>query len=148
MLNYIMSPVRSIPSIDERLSRSTRKDSVTMSERSAANAKDTTQSYSHEKLNPFASHTNPQSKPGITYAAQDKLPKLPIPDLESTCKKYLDSLDPLQTAREHHDSERAVEEFLRSEGPELQKKLKEYATGKSSYIEQFCELVSFLRTGR
>ncbi|EMC96797.1 hypothetical protein BAUCODRAFT_70166 [Baudoinia panamericana UAMH 10762] len=132
-----MSPVRTIPSIDERLSRGTRKDSVTMSERSEANAKEATQSFSKEKLAPFASHTNSQSKPGVTFAAQEKLPKLPIPELEATCKKYLAALEPLQTAREHADSERAVEEFLRSDGPELQEKLKKYATGKSSYIEQF-----------
>jgi len=109
-----------------------------MPERSEANAKETTQAFSKEKLNPIAT-LNPQSKPGVTFAAQEKLPKLPIPDLEATCKRYLESLDPLQNAREHHDSERAVEEFLRTDGPELQDKLKKYATGKSSYIEQFCE---------
>jgi carnitine O-acetyltransferase len=110
-----------------------------MPERSDANAKEATQAFSKEKLAPFASHTNPESKPGVTFAAQDKLPKLPIPDLESTCKKYLAALDPLQTAREHAESERAVAEFLRSDGPELQEKLKQYSQGKSSYIEQFCE---------
>ena len=46
----------------------------------------------------------------------------------------------MQDAREHRDSESAVDEFLRTDGPGLQDKLKEYATGKSSYIEQFCKL--------
>ena len=144
-----MSPVRTIPSIDEQLARA-RKDSIIMpssNERSQTNAKDVTQSYSKEKLAPLATHTNPNSQPGVTFAAQDKLPKLPIPDLESTCKKYLASLDPLQTAREHADSERAVQEFLRTDGPELQEKLKAYSAGKGSYIEQFCKLshsMSFL----
>ncbi|KAK5132342.1 hypothetical protein LTR08_009177 [Meristemomyces frigidus] len=132
-----MSPVRNIPSIDQQLARARRADSVIMPERSEANAKDTTQSFAKEKLSPIATHMNPASKPGVTFAAQDMLPKLPIPDLEATCKKYLAALDPLQTAREHADSERAVYEFLRAEGPELQEKLKQYATGKSSYIEQF-----------
>lgn len=109
-----------------------------MPERSDANAKEATQSFSKEKLAPFASHTNPESKPGVTFAAQDKLPKLPIPDLEATCKRYLAAIDPLQTAREHADSERAVREFLRTDGPILQEKLKQYASDKSSYIEQFC----------
>jgi len=27
---------------------------------------------------------------------------------------------------------------LKSEGPELQERLKKYANGKTSYIEQFC----------
>ena len=110
-----------------------------MTERSEAKAKDTHQSFSKDKQDPLAHNGDTQSKPGITFAAQDKLPKLPIPDLDATCKKYLKSLDPLQTAREHHDSERAVEEFIRTDGPLLQDKLRSYATGKSSYIEQFCE---------
>ncbi|KAK5743642.1 carnitine O-acetyltransferase yat1 [Elasticomyces elasticus] len=108
-----------------------------MADRSEANAKEATQSFSKDKLAPFASHTNPESKPGVTFAAQDKLPKLPIPDLEATCKKYMAALDPLQTAREHADTERAVHDFLQAEGPDLQEKLKQYATGQSSYIEQF-----------
>lgn len=74
---------------------------------------------------------------GITFAAQDKLPKLPIPELEKTCEKYLAALRPLQSPREHAETKHAVREFLKSEGPELQEKLKKYAEGKSSYIEQF-----------
>jgi carnitine O-acetyltransferase len=136
-----MSPVRTFKSIDEQISNSHRRDSaLTMAERSDANAKDATQSFSKEEQNPLGTDTNKESKPGITFAAQDKLPKLPIPDLEATCKRYLASLDPLQTAREHHDSERAVDDFLRGEGPDLQAKLKAYSEGKSSYIEQFCML--------
>lgn len=80
-------------------------------------------------------------KSGITFASQDKLPKLPIPDLESTCQKYLNALKPLQSNREQNDTAAAVQEFLKGEGPELQARLKKYATGKTSYIEQFCELL-------
>ncbi|KAI7118345.1 hypothetical protein KC324_g18746, partial [Hortaea werneckii] len=135
-----MTPVRVIPSIDEQIAKAqarSRKDSIIMPERSEANAKEATQAFSKEKLAPFMSHQNPESKPGVTFAAQDKLPKLPIPDLKQTCERYLAALDPLQTAREHADSERAVAEFMRSDGPQLQEKLKEYASGRSSYIEQF-----------
>lgn len=140
MLTLIMSPVRTIPSIDEQLAKaSQRKDSVTMPERSESNAKDATQSFSKDQLSPIMSSSTSQSRPGVTFAAQDKLPKLPIPDLEATCKKYLAALEPLQNAREHHETERAVAEFLRTDGPELQEKLKQYATGRSSYIEQFCK---------
>lgn len=140
MLTVAMSPVRIIPSIDEQITKAkaSRKDSVIMPERSEANAKEAAQSFSKDKLAPFMSHENTESKPGVTFAAQDKLPKLPIPELEQTCKRYLAALDPLQTAREHADSEKAIAEFLRTDGPQLQEKLKEYASGKSSYIEQFC----------
>ncbi|TWU74922.1 hypothetical protein ED733_004585 [Metarhizium rileyi] len=74
---------------------------------------------------------------GITFAAQDSLPKLPIPDLSSTCDKYLEALGPLQTPRERAETELAVREFLSTDGQELQEKLQKYAQGKTSYIEQF-----------
>lgn len=84
------------------------------------------------------------SYPGVTFAHQDKLAKLPIPDLESSCERYLQALKPLQSAREQSDTRHAVEEFLAKEGPELQEKLKRYAAGKTSYIEQFCASSSHL----
>ncbi|KAI1388300.1 choline/Carnitine O-acyltransferase [Hypoxylon trugodes] len=74
---------------------------------------------------------------GITFASQDSLPKLPIPELEQTCKKYLTALKPLQGPREHSETKLAVQDFLKRDGPELQKMLQEYAVGKTSYIEQF-----------
>ena len=79
----------------------------------------------------------PKSQPGITYAAQDKLPKLPIPELESTLKKYCEALHPLQSYREQEDTRVAAKEFLEGDGKELQERLKKYATDKTSYIEQF-----------
>lgn len=84
-----------------------------------------------------------EHKNGITFAGQDMLPKLPIPDLESTCQNYVEALKPLQTHREQRNTAAAVREFLRSEGPELQSRLKKYASGKTSYIEQFCTLSSY-----
>ena len=112
--------------------------------RSATAAKDTTNGFAKEAKNPLATSAI-ETKPRITFAAQDKLPKLPIPELESSCKKFLAALEPLQSAREHSDSQSAVREFLHSDGPELQEKLKRYAEGKTSYIEQFC-MSSFLST--
>ncbi|CAG9938943.1 unnamed protein product [Clonostachys rosea f. rosea IK726] len=100
------------------------------------NPRDTFQQQSSYKKFPMATHNSKQDG-GITFAAQDKLPKLPIPELESSLKKYLRALKPLQTPREHSDSRQAVEDFLRTDGPELQEKLRNYAQGKSSYIEQF-----------
>lgn len=90
----------------------------------------------HKPANPH------ERQNGITFEGQDKLPKLPIPDLESTCKNYLEALKPLQTKWEQNDTAAAVQEFLRDEGPELQSRLKKYASGKTSYIEQFCTSLS------
>lgn len=98
--------------------------------------KGTQQSYSASQREPLASH-GAKNQPGITFAAQDQLPRLPIPELESTLKKYQDVLRPLQTKQEQEDTAVAAQEFLKGEGLELQARLKKYATGKTSYIEQF-----------
>lgn len=89
--------------------------------------------------NAMSSSYYDESKGGVTYAHQDKLPKLPIPDLELTCERYLDALRPLQSHREHAETIHAVHEFLRNEGPELNEKLKQYAEERTSYLEQFCK---------
>lgn len=101
---------------------------------------DASSSLTHDsELQPAPPH---EHKNGITFAGQDMLPKLPIPDLENTCQNYIEALKPLQTHREQKDTIVAVQEFLRGEGPELQSRLKKYASGKTSYIEQFCTLSS------
>lgn len=86
---------------------------------------------------PMADHNDAKKTGGITYAHQDSLPKLPIPELSSTLKKYITALKPLQTPREHSETKHAVEEFAKHNGPELQEKLEKYAQRKTSYIEQF-----------
>jgi len=80
---------------------------------------------------------------GLTFANQDSLPKLPIPDLEDTCRRHLDALQPLQTPREHEDTKAAVRDFLKNDGPLLQERLRAYAGSKTSYIEQFCTFFEF-----
>lgn len=104
-----------------------------------------TENFGKQEREPLASSkTVSSNNAGITFAAQDKLPKLPIPDLESSTNKYIAALEPLQSPREHEDTKAAIHEFLRADGPELQEKLKKYASGKSSYIEQFCRLALML----
>lgn len=110
--------------------------SASESGRSLEGAKKVSDGYSKDQKDPLAGN-QPKHKQGITFAAQDKLPKLPIPELENSMKKYLASLKPLQNTREHAETQQAVDEFLKSEGPELQERLKKYANGKTSYIEQF-----------
>ncbi|KAI4275353.1 MAG: hypothetical protein LQ337_003298 [Flavoplaca oasis] len=94
------------------------------------------EAYSPSEREPLAK-SGLKEKPGITYAAQDKLPKLPIPELEDTCRKFQAVLAPLQNQREQDETAAAVQDFLKTDGPELQARLKRYATGKTSYIEQF-----------
>ncbi|KAF2280330.1 carnitine acetyl transferas-like protein [Westerdykella ornata] len=105
--------------------------------RSVASARDSTQSFPSEAKDPLKYSGANDSKPGITFAHEGKLPRLPIPELESTCNKYLAALKPLQSPREHNETVVAVNEFLKHDGPALQEKLKKYAADKGNYIEQF-----------
>ncbi|KAF5386863.1 hypothetical protein D9615_002089 [Tricholomella constricta] len=83
--------------------------------------------------------TNFESSPPAnrTFAYQDKLPKLPIPPLEDTCERYLRALEGLQDEREHAQTKEAVRDFLMNDGPKIQEKLKDWASRKDSYIEDF-----------
>lgn len=76
---------------------------------------------------------------GITFAAQHKLPKLPLPSLESSCKRYLEALKPLQSIQEQEASAAAVRNFVCEEGPILQAQLREYDASHANYFEHFCE---------
>jgi carnitine O-acetyltransferase len=106
--------------------------------RSMDKAKEVSESFSKDQKMPLANN-RPKHEQGITFAAQDRLPKLPIPDLDHSMKEYLAALKPLQSPRDHAETQQAVDEFLKSEGPDLQEKLNKYANGKTSYIEQFCK---------
>ncbi|KAI9792753.1 MAG: hypothetical protein M1835_007664 [Candelina submexicana] len=103
--------------------------------RSQESALNTSKSYPESAREPLAA-SKPKHKPGITFAAEDKLPKLPIPDLENSCKKYLEALKPLQSPREHDASIAAVHQFLTTEGPDLQERLKRIPTSSryDSYL--------------
>lgn len=125
-------------SLNESLAEPGQPQLASDSGRSHDGAKKVSDGYTKEQKDPLASN-QPSHKQGITFAAQDRLPKLPIPELDSSLTRYLAALKPLQSPREHAETQQAVDEFLKSEGPELQERLKKYATGKTSYIEQFCE---------
>lgn len=131
-------------SLNESLAQPGQPQQASDAGRSLDGAKKATDQYSKSQKEPLAASQPSKSKQGITFAAQDKLPKLPIPDLEGTTAKYLAALKPLQSPREHAETNQAVEEFLKHEGPELQDRLKKYATGKTSYIEQFCKSLAFV----
>jgi len=90
-------------------------------------------SHSHNPVTKFEAHP-----PGArTFARQHELPRLPIPPLEDTCRRYLNALEGLQDAKEHERTRLAVEDFLKNEGPRWQERLKVYAEEKASYIEEF-----------
>lgn len=62
---------------------------------------------------------------GATLRFQDSLPRLPVPTLEETAKRYLKTLHPLLPADEFAASTKAVEDFIKpgGVGSKLQEKL-------------------------
>ncbi|KAF3895427.1 Carnitine O-acetyltransferase mitochondrial [Trichophyton interdigitale] len=56
---------------------------------------------------------------------EDSLPKLPVPTLEETGRRYLKSVHPLLSAEEYKTTEKAVSDFIKpgGEGEVLQKRL-------------------------
>ncbi|ORY23803.1 acyltransferase ChoActase/COT/CPT [Naematelia encephala] len=82
--------------------------------------------------------TVPATKPVGDSKNLPALPKLPVPKLEDTCKRYLRALEGLQDAEEHSRTKAVVEDFVKSgEGARWQKRLEEYNQGVDSYIEEF-----------
>jgi carnitine O-acetyltransferase len=74
---------------------------------------------------------------GVTFSHQSSLPKLPIPDLEQTCQRYLAMVSPLLSASQTEKTKAAVEAFLKNDGPTLQQRLVDYSSTRNSYIEDF-----------
>lgn len=72
-----------------------------------------------------------------TFAQQHKLPKLPVPPLEDTCKRYLRALEALQETEDHERTKEVVQNFLKGDGPRIQDALVKWAETKDSYIEDF-----------
>ena len=52
-----------------------------------------------------------------TFHFQDSLPRLPIPKLEDTCRRYLDTQKPLLTPEQYEETKQLVDKFQKREGP-------------------------------
>ena len=67
------------------------------------------------------------SSKGAMLRFEDSLPRLPVPTLEETAKRYLKSVHPLLSKKEYDATNKAVNEFVAAGGPgeTLQKRLVE-----------------------
>ena len=52
-----------------------------------------------------------------TYHFQPSLPRLPIPKLEDTCRRYLDAQKVILSPEDYENTKRLVENFKQYEGP-------------------------------
>lgn len=69
---------------------------------------------------------NVSVKTSVTYGAQSELPPLPIPSLDETLNKFLQSLEALQNEDERAEARRVVLDFMKGDGPKLQELLVAY----------------------
>jgi carnitine O-acetyltransferase len=59
-----------------------------------------------------------------TFSLQNTLPRLPVPSLEETCKRYINSIEPLLSPEAFEQSKKHVLDFLNGPvGPSLQQRL-------------------------
>ncbi|MFD0363142.1 choline/carnitine O-acyltransferase [Nocardia sp. GCM10030253] len=76
-----------------------------------------------------------------TFAADDHLPRVPLPTLEDSCARFLEWCAPLLTADERATTEAAVADLLRADGPgrTLHAALAEYdaTPGVGSWLDLF-----------
>ena len=70
-----------------------------------------------------------------TFGQDPKLPRLPVPALEQTLAKYLDSVKPFLTKEELKVTEKNCNDFLLHEGRELHSRLCNRAQEKGLNIE-------------
>uniref|UniRef100_A0ACB8FWR1 Uncharacterized protein n=2 Tax=Sphaerodactylus townsendi TaxID=933632 RepID=A0ACB8FWR1_9SAUR len=79
-----------------------------------------------------------------TFQYQRTLPSLPVPALDESLKKYLDSVKPFLNQEEYQKTESIVKAFENGIGKELQQKLLERAKVKQNWLEEWWLNVAYL----
>ncbi|KAF9785036.1 acyltransferase ChoActase/COT/CPT [Thelephora terrestris] len=87
----------------------------------------------------------PLSLPGPTFAAQAKLQKLPVPELEQTFRKLRESLKPIAHSREEYDATVAkVDDFARGLAPKLHERLLRRRDETDHWLEEWWDNDAYL----
>lgn len=81
-----------------------------------------------------------------TFQYDNSLPSLPVPTLEHTLYRYLDSVRPLVTEEEFTKTEAIAKEFAAGVGKELQRKLLEKSNHVRNWLEEWWEQFAYLIT--
>ncbi|XP_062983410.1 peroxisomal carnitine O-octanoyltransferase [Elgaria multicarinata webbii] len=79
-----------------------------------------------------------------TFQHQSSLPSLPVPALDESLKKYLDSVRPFLNQEEYQRTQDIVKRFENGIGKELQQKLLERAKVKRNWLEEWWLNVAYL----
>lgn len=79
-----------------------------------------------------------------TFQFDDDLPSLPVPTLENTLRKYLDSVKPHLSYHEYQVTEDIVKRFEQGIGRELHEKLIKKAKAERNWLEKWWEDYAYL----
>ncbi|TFK74974.1 carnitine acetyl transferase [Pluteus cervinus] len=81
----------------------------------------------------------------ITFGAQDKLQRLPVPDLHTTLDRLKETLKPIAWSEEElRNVERKIDAFGAGKGPELHKRLLQRAASTPHWLEQWWDDIGYL----
>ena len=70
-----------------------------------------------------------------TFEYDEKLPDLPIPNLETTLIKYLNSIEFILDDKEYESTVELIKQFKSKVGETLQKKLEERAKTNKNWVK-------------
>ncbi|SCU95138.1 LADA_0G13762g1_1 [Lachancea dasiensis] len=82
---------------------------------------------------------------GTTFENQAKLPALPVPELEETLAKYIETIKPYcQTRSQLEEQKRLCASFAAGAGPELQERLQKFSDKSRNWLSHFWDNTAYL----
>uniref|UniRef100_A0A8C6UP83 Carnitine palmitoyltransferase 1Ab (liver) n=1 Tax=Neogobius melanostomus TaxID=47308 RepID=A0A8C6UP83_9GOBI len=81
----------------------------------------------------------------MLYSFQNSLPRLPVPAVKDTCRRYLESVRPLMDDEQFERMEGLAKDFEKNLGPRLQWYLKLKSWWASNYVSDWWEEYIYLR---
>ncbi|XP_037306572.2 carnitine O-palmitoyltransferase 1, liver isoform isoform X1 [Pungitius pungitius] len=81
----------------------------------------------------------------MLYSFQNSLPRLPVPTIKDTCRRYLESVRPLMDDERYERMEGLTKDFEKNLGPRLQWYLKLKSWWASNYVSDWWEEYIYLR---
>ncbi|KAK7891731.1 hypothetical protein WMY93_023694 [Mugilogobius chulae] len=81
----------------------------------------------------------------MLYSFQNSLPRLPVPSVKDTCRRYLESVRPLMEDEQFERMKGLAKDFEKNLGPRLQWYLKLKSWWASNYVSDWWEEYIYLR---
>lgn len=87
----------------------------------------------------------PAPLPGVTFAAQPSLLRLPVPNLRQTLDRLRESLKPIAWSDSEYSSVlRKIDTFANGQGPQLQQRLLNRSSERPHWLEEWWDNIGYL----